>query len=332
MNIKQTVNKFIDKKAKEKKIKIKLSSNMDLFINSIFDSLDFAEFSSILTSEGYILDLKKNDYKIPRSKGEIFKILKLKKNNKNKKNKKNFSNNIDNFFLKIQKNFNIEKRQNILIHSNFTKLIDLDIKPEDFLNKFFQLYPGCTLFSPSGFFREKNKKFISLKKITPSNEFGLLSKRMLTYDKKTKIFRNNNPFDNLVGINLAGKYFKSRNILAYGKNSPYRKLLKFNTSIMLIDVNFFYNSMFHMVELDAKVPYRKNLKFKFGGKQFELFARKKNNLFIDYSRFEKVKKIKKLIKQISFNKVQVKFIDYKSLYKNSLEVLKSNSNFLFKKK
>ena len=79
MNIKQTVNKFIDKKAKEKKIKIKLSSNMDLFINSIFDSLDFAEFSSILTSEGYILDLKKNDYKIPRSKGEIFKILKLKK-------------------------------------------------------------------------------------------------------------------------------------------------------------------------------------------------------------------------------------------------------------
>ena len=49
MNIKQTVNKFIDKKAKEKKIKIKLSSNMDLFINSIFDSLDFAEFSSILT-------------------------------------------------------------------------------------------------------------------------------------------------------------------------------------------------------------------------------------------------------------------------------------------
>ena len=59
---------------------------------------------------------------------------------------------------------------------------------------------------------------------------------------------------------------------------------------------------------------------------------KKNNLFIDYSRFEKVKKIKKLIKQISFNKVQVKFIDYKALYKNSLEVLKSNSNFLFKKK
>ena len=62
---------------------------MDLFINSIFDSLDFAEFSSILTSEGYMLDLKKNDYKIP-DQGEIFKILKLKKDNKNKKVRKIF--------------------------------------------------------------------------------------------------------------------------------------------------------------------------------------------------------------------------------------------------
>ena len=89
--------------------------------------------------------------------------------------------------------------------------------------------------------------------------------------------------------------------------------------------------MFHMVELDANVPYRKKLKFKFGKKQFELFARKKNNLYIDYSKFEKVKKIKRLIKKISFNQLQIKFIDYKSLYKESFQILKSNPNFLFKR-
>ena len=43
MNIKKTVDNFI-KKAKEKKIKLKISPNTDLFINSIFDSLVLLNF------------------------------------------------------------------------------------------------------------------------------------------------------------------------------------------------------------------------------------------------------------------------------------------------
>ena len=133
-------------------------------------------------------------------------------------------------------------------------MINLGIKPEDFINGIFNFFPSITIFSPSGFFRERKIKLSSLKKIKPNNEFGLLSKELLKRFKP-KIFRNNNPFDNLIGYNRKKKYFDNKNYLAYGKDS-YRKLLNQNTSIMLLDVTFFYNSMFHMVELDANVPYR----------------------------------------------------------------------------
>ena len=119
--------------------------------------------------------------------------------------------------------------------------------------------------------------------------------------------------------------------MAYGKNSPYRKLLKLDTAIMLLDVTFFYNSMFHMVELDARVPYRKLLKFKFNKKIFQLYARKKESLFLDYAKFQKNKKILRLIKKVNFYKIKIMLINYKSLYNESLKILKTNPNFLIKK-
>ena len=73
---------------------------------------------------------------------------------------------------------------------------------------------------------KKNAKPLKEKK-TPNNEFGILSKKLLTFGKT---FRNDNTFDNLIGFNKKQKYFKSNNIIAYGKDSPYRKLLKSNTS------------------------------------------------------------------------------------------------------
>ena len=122
------------------------------------------------------------------------------------------------------------------------------------------------------------------------------------------------------------------NSFAYGKNSPYRQLLNKDSHVMLIDVTFFYNSMFHMAELDAKVPYRKNKKFVFGKKTFNLFAREKSNLFLDYKKFEKINEIKRLKKQINFKGIKITLLDYKKLYKQSLKVLKKNPNFLLSKK
>ena len=329
MNIKNEIDNYIKKKAFKKKIKFKLSPKTDLFINSVFDSLDFAEFSSFVNNKGFEFDLKKNQFKIPRSKSEILKILKpivFKKENTRKIEKK--SNSIEVLFKKIKACFNIKKRQNIIIHSNFSRLLDLKITPQSFINYFFKNFPNTTIYAPSGFFREKKTKLMSARKIQPSNEFGLLSKELLKIGKKKKKFRNNNPFDNLIGFNLKGKYINDKNTLAYGSNSPYRHLLDKNTSVMLIDVTFFYNSMFHMVELDTKVPYRKKIDFKFNKKIFTLFARKKKNLFLDYSKFEKEKEIKKIIKKINFQNIEIKFIDYNELYKKSFDILTNKPNFL----
>jgi len=331
MNIKQNIELFIKKKISKKNLKIKISNKTDLFINSVFDSLDYAEFSSYLENQGYYLDIKKNYYKIPRNKIEIFKILKILKQLKNYKKRQNKKKDMaEQLVKKIQSLFKLKKKQNIIIHSNFSNLLKLGVNPKRFLNVLFEYCPEITIFAPAGFFREKKFKLNFFKNVIPSNEFGILTKEILK-NLKNNIFRNNNPFDNLVGYNKKGKYFKNKNILAYGKNSPYRKLLKLDTAIMLLDVTFFYNSMFHMVELDARVPYRKLLKFKSNKKIFQLYARKKESLFLDYAKFQKNKKILRLIKKVNFYKIKIMLINYKSLYNESLKILKTNPNFLIKK-
>ncbi len=327
MKSRNLIDIFVKKKIKDKKIKIKISNKTDLFINSIFDSLDFAEFNNFIENEGYYLDLKKNKFRIPRSKSEIVKIIrdrrKIKSDDKIKENRDFKSN----FFKILKKRLKLNSTRNLIIHSNFTNMINLGIKPEDFISGIFNFFPSITIFSPSGFFRERKIKLNSLKKIKPNNEFGLLSKELLKRFKP-KIFRNNNPFDNLIGYNRKKKYFDNKNYLAYGKDSPYRKLLNQNTSIMLLDVTFFYNSMFHMAELDANVPYRNFKKFTFNKKEFQLFARNREKLYLDYSKFEKIKEIKKITKVINFKKIKIRIINYKSLYKTSLKLLKKNPNFL----
>ena len=80
--------------------------------------------------------------------------------------------------------------------------------------------------------------------------------------------------------------------------------------------------MFHMVELDANVPHRNFKKFTYNKKEFQLFARNKEKLYLDYSKFEKIKEIKKITKVINFKKIKIRIINYKSLYKTSLKLLK----------
>ena len=83
--------------------------------------------------------------------------------------------------------------------------------------------------------------------------------------------------------------------MAYGKDSPYRNLLKETSSIMLIDVTF-YNSMFHMVELDANVPYRKKLNSNLEKNNLNYLLEKKITYTLITQNL-KSKKIKRLIKK-----------------------------------
>ena len=90
--------------------------------------------------------------------------------------------------------------------------------------------------------------------------------------------------------------------------------------------------MLHMVELDAKVPYRKIKKFNFNGKIYNLFARDPKGIFLDYNKFSHQKKIKKLLKIINLDKYKIICADYKSIYFESLNILKKKPNFLLSKK
>lgn len=331
MIIKKKIFLFVEKKVKEKKIGKSVTTKTELFRNSIFDSLDYTELLSIVENSGYMLDIKKNDYRIPKNINEIYKIL-LKKKIRSKKIKSKIQKkNIDILIEKFEKKFQINKIQNLVIHSNFSNLIKLGISPHIFLKKLFNKFPKITIFVPAGYFRNisifKNLKIHR----NPTNEFGILTNELLKLKKKT-IYRNKNPFDNLIGLNKKKKYFKNNNYtLAYGKKSPYRKLLEQKTAIILLDVTFFYLSMLHMCELDAKVPYRSIKKFNFNGKIFELYARKNKNLFLDYNKFTNHKNIRKIYKIINFNNSKIIYADYKSIYLEALKILINKPKFLLNK-
>ena len=332
MNIKNKINLFIKKKIKEKKIKKKIIANSDLFENSIFDSLDYTQLVSLIESVGYQFNIKKNDYRIPRNINEINKILSKKKVNIKKQRSKIKKDNSDILIHNFKKKFRIKGNENLVIHSNFSNLIKSNISPKIFLEKLYKNFPNITIYTPAGFFRNKSVPGNSKIKMKPTNEFGLLTNELLKL-KTRSTFRNKNPFDNLIGFNKKEKYFENDDYsLAYGNKSPYRKLLKKKTLIILLDVTFFYLSMFHMVELDAKVPYRKIKKFNFNGKIYNLFARDPKGIFLDYNKFSHQKKIKKLLKIINLDKSKIICADYKSIYFESLNILKKKPNFLLSKK
>jgi aminoglycoside N3'-acetyltransferase len=319
------IDSFIKKKLRDKGIKLKIKDNLDLFFYEVFDSLDFAEFNNFMENLGFKLDISKNDYRIPRTKTELLKVFN--KKNESKKSSNLSSKNI--FFetlkIKLKKKLRKKRIQNLIIHSNFTQLLNLDISAKEFLNFLFENFPNLTIFAPGGYSHEE--KISSTKKKIPNNEFGILSKELLTLGKT---FRNTNPFDNLIGFNKKQKYFTSNNTIAYGNNSPYRKLLKSNTYIMLLDVNFYYNSMFHMAEFDAKVPYRKFINFKKNKKTYTLFARNKISLKLDYAKFGRIKEIKNISSIFSIRNIRIILSEYKSLYDYSLKILKNNPYFLNK--
>lgn len=321
--LKIEINNFILKKKKEKKLKLNITNKLDLFLNEIFDSLDFSELNNILEKKGYVLDISMNDFRIPRTINEIIKVFVKKKLSKNSLKLSNKNK----FLSKFKAKFKNKKISNLIIHSNFVNLLKLNIKPQELIDFILEIYPNITIYAPGGFYDNK-KKFKNNINI-PNNEFGIFSKRIL---EQGKIFRNDNPFDNLIGFNKIKKYFKNKNIVAYGIDSPYRKLLNMNTYVMLIDVDFYYNSMFHMSELDARVPYRSFKQFLVNKKKYVLYARKKADQYIDYSRFGNLKNIKNISLSFSIQNTKIIIVKYKKLFDYSLDKLKKDPNFLIKKK
>lgn len=331
MSIEKKINLFITKKIKSKKLKIKISNSTDLFINQVFDSLDYTDLTSYLDTLGFELDIQRNDYKIPRNKNEIFKIIKSKnKINLKKKIQLTKKNITEEFVNNIKTDFNIKKNQNVVIHSNFSNLNKIGITPIKFVKEMLKKNPGLNIFVPAGFFRINKKKYDFKSGNTPTNEFGLLTNAILN-QYKSKIIRNKNPFDNLICLSKIKKFREFNNSLAYGPESPYRNLLNENTCIILIDVTFFYLSMLHMVELDAKVPYRKFINFKFKNKTFKLYARKNKNMYLDYNKFFKKYNVKKLCKILTFNNSKIIYAKYTQVYNECLKILNKNPYFLYKK-
>lgn len=331
MSIKKKINIFIQKKIKSKKIKVSISNSTDLFINQVFDSLDYADLTSALDALGYELDIQKNDYKIPRNKNEIFKIVKSKSKIKIREKIQLTKNNItEEFVNNIKTSFNIKKNQNVIIHSNFSNLNKIGVTPAKFIEEMLKKNPGLKIFVPAGFFRIKKKKYDFKDGNSPTNEFGLLTNTILN-EYKSKIIRNKNPFDNLICLSKIKNFKSFNNSLAYGPESPYRNLLNKNTYIILIDVTFFYLSMLHMTELDAKVPYRTLIDFKFKNKIFKLYARKDKKKYLDYNKFFRENNVKKLCKILNFNKSKIIYANYTQVYNECLKILKKNPHFLCKK-
>jgi aminoglycoside N3'-acetyltransferase len=56
---------------------------------------------------------------------------------------------------------------------------------------------------------------------------------------------------------LAEKICGGCNEQCYGEESPWKKVLNFKFKLVMLGVDFFYASIVHAAEVDAKVPYRK---------------------------------------------------------------------------
>ena len=224
-----------------------------LIEKGIIDSLDLLNLAIVLREKNISLDLSTAEGEIDTSISGLFSMLRFDKDNENQKSK-------NDGIKHILNDLGIQRGDNLLLHSSFVTLSNFADSPKEAVDVILDLIgdQGTLLVPASNSETFKQGRFDS--ENTPAqNDFGAISEQVRNLSASV---RSINPFDSVCGFGpLAEKICGGYNEQCYGEESPWKKALKYNCKLVMLGVDFYYASIVHAAEVDAKVPYRKWINF-----------------------------------------------------------------------
>ena len=326
IKIKEVIFKYLKKKFSSINIKkiSQLKNNFNLLIHEIYDSLNYMDIALALEQKKINLDLSLNENKFPQSLNDFYKIARSEEQDSIHVHTVKKIN-----LKKILNSLKIKKKDNILVHSSFMNLAKYNINEKNFFYELKNIVGNKgTIFAPGfNFIKYFSNKF-TRSKTPPHNEFGILPKFIF---RLKNTIRSGNPFDSLIGIGKNANICSTNNFCAYDDKSPWTKLSKINTKIILIDVDFFYCSYLHRIEYKIKVPYRKLKVFKRKYGKFALYARKVKKLHLHYNKILSEEKLKKRINHFNDNNINFYSVSCIALDKYISKAINKNKNYFIKK-
>jgi aminoglycoside 3-N-acetyltransferase len=232
--------------------------NIDLKIplieKGIIDSLDLLNIAVALREKNVYMDLSAVEGEIDTSISGLFSMLKFDEDEENQKK-------INDPIKQILSDLGIRRGDNLLLHSSFVTLSNFVDTPKEVVNEILEIIgdQGTLLAPTSNLEIFKQGKYDS-EKTSVQSDFGAISEEIRILPGA---IRSINPFDSVSGFGpLAEKICGGYNEECYGEESPWKKVLNYKFKLVMLGVDFFYASMVHAAEVDAKVPYRKWIDYK----------------------------------------------------------------------
>jgi len=228
--------------------------NLALIERGIIDSLDLLNIAVALRDKKISLDLSTAEGEIDTSISGLFSMLRFDESSENQKN-------TNDGIKHILNDLGIQRGDNLLVHSSFATLSSFVGTPKEAVDDILDVIgdQGTLLVPASNSETFKQGRF-DLENTPVQNDFGAICEQVRNISDSV---RSINPFDSLCGVGplaekICGGYYEQ----CYGEESPWKKVLNFNFKLVMLGVDFYYASIVHAAEVDAKVPYRKWINFK----------------------------------------------------------------------
>ena len=240
---------------------------------------------------------------------------------------------LKNKISKLFKNLNIQKNNNIIIHSNSAGLLQFNNKKKVF-DIFWKVLKKRIGKNGTVVFPTYNYNILNNKKNYLVSQVGLLSNIML---KKKEFIRTENPiFNHAIYGKLREKLKKEDTSIAFGtKESIFQKFIdnKFKIIGFCCPVNSI--TILHHLEVLAGVNYRfkKIFRFRFKKKKFKynyFVGKKKINYKLKESKIRNLLIRKKIIKISTFGRFECWSINSQNLSRIILQKLKKDKKFIKK--
>ncbi len=224
-----------------------------LIEKGIIDSFDLLNLAVALREKSISLDLSTAEGEIDTSISGLFTMLRF-DDDRTKQNNKSAS------IKHILNDLGIQSGDNLLLHSSFVTLSTFVDTPKEAVDDIlYVIGDQGTLLVPASNLEIFKKGMYDSEKTSVQSDFGAISEEVRILPGS---IRSINPFDSVCGFGplaekICGGYYEQ----CYGEESPWKKALKYNCKLVMLGVDFYYASIVHAAEVDAKVPYRKWINF-----------------------------------------------------------------------
>ena len=231
-----------------------ININTALIGKGLIDSLDLLNLATTLQEKNVYLDLSVSEGEIDTSIFGLFSMLRLDEDKGQKQVK-------GDGIKHVLNDLGIQRDDNVLLHSSFVTISSLVGTPKEAVDDIFDVIGDRgTLLVPAGNTKIFQQGMFDVENTPVQSDFGAICEYVRNIPGAT---RSINPFDSVCGVGpLAEKICGGYNEQCYGEESPWKKALNYNFKLVMIGVDFYYASIVHVAEVDAKVPYRKWMNFR----------------------------------------------------------------------